>query len=346
VRIWIDLSNSPHPLLFAPIARRLEELGHTVLVTARDNAQTVELARARWPGVEVIGGQSPRSRRLKATAMAGRVLGLRSWVAAARPDVALSHNSYGQIVAARAARIRVVTAMDFEHQPANQLAFRLAHAVLLPKALNGASVRRQGVTDRKARWYDGLKEELYLGDFEPDPAVFEQLAIDRDREGPLVVARTPPGRAAYHRFENPLFFEALRSVASQPGAQSVILARQPEQRRALAALGLPNASIPETAVDSRSLIYGADLVLGAGGTMTREAALMGIPTWSLYAGTAPAVDLWLERRGLLRRMTSIDQLSAPGRRPAAPRPLGELRSRAEAIREAFVHAATGVKETG
>ena len=65
MKIWIDFSNSPHPLLFAPVARRLEAEGHEVLVTARDNAQTIELARERWPAVEVIGGPSPRGRASK-----------------------------------------------------------------------------------------------------------------------------------------------------------------------------------------------------------------------------------------------------------------------------------------
>ena len=59
LRVWIDLANSPHPLLFAPIARRLEEQGHEILVTVRDNAQTAELARARWPTSTVIGGRVP-----------------------------------------------------------------------------------------------------------------------------------------------------------------------------------------------------------------------------------------------------------------------------------------------
>src|SRR5262249_12426577 len=49
VKVWIDLSNSPHPLLFAPIARALEGRGHEVAVTVRDHAQTLELARERWP---------------------------------------------------------------------------------------------------------------------------------------------------------------------------------------------------------------------------------------------------------------------------------------------------------
>src|SRR6266480_2382573 len=170
MRIWIDLSNSPHPLLFAPIARRLEALGCEVKVTARDNAQTVELARERWRDFEVIGGPSPAGRAAKAWSTLDRTRRLAAWARRERPDVALSHNSYGQITAARTLGIRTVTAMDYEHQPANHLAFRLAHTVLLPAALAGAGIERKGATPRKTRFYGGLKEEIYLGDFQPDPS--------------------------------------------------------------------------------------------------------------------------------------------------------------------------------
>ena len=158
MKVWIDLSNSPHPLLFAPIVGRLESLGHAVRITARDNAQTVELARQRWDDVHVIGGPSMGGRAAKARGMLDRIRELRGWACRERPDVALSHNSYAQIVAASTLGIHTVTAMDYEHQPANHLAFRLAHTVLLPEALSHPSVRRQGATPRKLRFYPGLKE--------------------------------------------------------------------------------------------------------------------------------------------------------------------------------------------
>src|SRR4051812_9905465 len=114
MRIWIDFSNSPHPLLFRPIARRVEELGHEVVVTARDNAQTRQLTQDAWPGAELIGDASPAARPRKAAALLRRVADLRRWAKGRRPDVALSHNSYAQIVAARSLGLPVVTAMDFE----------------------------------------------------------------------------------------------------------------------------------------------------------------------------------------------------------------------------------------
>src|SRR5689334_25313316 len=101
-KVWIDLANSPHPLLFAPIARRIEELGGTVAVTYRDHAQTAELARERWPGATLIGEASPAGRVRKGAAVAGRMAALARWAWRERPQVALSHNSYAQILAARA----------------------------------------------------------------------------------------------------------------------------------------------------------------------------------------------------------------------------------------------------
>src|SRR6478735_1540084 len=186
MRVWIDLSNSPHPLLFAPVARHLERLGHEVGITARDNAQTVELTLERWPDAAIIGGPSPRSRSKKVETMLARIPLLRRWAEDFRPDVALSHNSYAQIVVARLLGLRIVTAMDYEGQPANHLAFRLADVVLMPEALRDSAARRQGAGDRRARFYDGFKEELYLGDFEPDRGVLDSLGLALDRR-PLAV---------------------------------------------------------------------------------------------------------------------------------------------------------------
>lgn len=338
MKVWIDMANSPHPLLFAPVARRLQAGGHDVLVTARDNAQTVALTLERWPDAEIFGAESPVGGAAKAASLLRRVAELRRWAAAVRPDVALSHNSYSQIVTARTLGIRVVTAMDFEHQPANHVAFRLADVVLLPAALPGRLVRRQGARPRKVIHYPGIKEELYLADFEPDAAVEHSIGIRRDAETLLVVARTPPSRAAYHRFDNPIFEAALGRVCAQPGVVCIVLARHAEQREAIVRLGLDGCLVAEHAVDSRSLISGADLVLGAGGTMTREAALLGVPVYSLFAGRPAAVDDWLIQRGLLKRLKRVEDLPPVVRRGGDRSPPPELAQRGSAILQMFVDA--------
>jgi predicted glycosyltransferase len=345
MRVWIDLANSPHPLLFEPVARLLEELDHEVVVTARDHAQTVELAQGTWPTVEVIGGTSPRSRPGKVAMLADRVRLLGGFAHRNRPDVALSHNSYAQVVAARMLGIPAVTTMDYEHQPANHVAFRLASFILLPEALRGSEVATgQGASSSKTRYYPGLKEELYLGEFTPDPAVLDRLGVRQSDETAVVVARTAPSRAAYHRFDNALFEDVLRVLEAEANVACIVLPRNVEERKWLAALGSARLIVPEAAVDSRSLLAAADLVVGAGGTMTREAALLGAPTLTLFTGRPAAVDRWLEEYGLLRRLKRAQDVLPVARRPRGHGDgLARLRERGERLRAQLVDA---VVETG
>src|SRR5204863_9901086 len=221
--------------LFAPVVRALESAGHEVRVTVRDHAQTVALAHERWPAAEVVDGRRPAWRRAATAAeLATRAAALARWARRTRPAVALSHNSYAQIVAARAVGVPAVTAMDYEHQPANHVAFRLARRILLPAVLPATTVERQGAASAKVQRYDGLKEELYLGDFAPDPAILERLGVERRRV--LVVARSGATRAAYHGYEDRLFMAALARLARRDDATVVVLARHPEHRREIAAL--------------------------------------------------------------------------------------------------------------
>src|SRR6185503_2700503 len=104
--------------------------------------------------------------------------------------------------------IKTVTLMDYEHQPANHLAFRLASKVIVPRAFPAAELKKYGASLRKVARYDGLKEDVYLADFVPDPSfanALRQLGIAV--EDVLVIARPPACEALYHRFENELFDE-------------------------------------------------------------------------------------------------------------------------------------------
>src|SRR3954451_16074577 len=119
LRILVDLANSPHAGVFEPSVAELRSMGHQVVLTARDHAQTVALARERWPDVRVIGGGSPLGRSAKAREVVRRAAALVRFANDQRFDVAVSHNSYAQAVAARLAGVAAITAMDYEHQPAN-----------------------------------------------------------------------------------------------------------------------------------------------------------------------------------------------------------------------------------
>ena len=312
MRVWVDLSNSPHVELFEPIVDHLAAGGDEVVLTARDHAQTVQLARPRWPELTVIGGPSPPGRAAKAAGILRRSADLARFAAGRRIDVAVSHGSYAQIAAAWTLGIPALTLMDYEFQPANHVSFRLARRVIVPAAFPEDALRRFGATGKTLR-YPGYKEELYLAGFEPDPAVLETLGLDPARV--LVVLRPPPDGALYHRAQNARFDEVARAVVAHPSVQAVLLARSAD--RATWSERLPGAIVPEAAVDGPSLLALADLTIGAGGTMNRESALLGTPTYTMFAGTLAAVDAALIREGRL-----VD-LRLPGSTPAvAKKPAG------------------------
>lgn len=294
MRVWVDLANSPHPVLFEPIVDELESAGHEVLITARDHAQTVAIAAIRWPAVQVIGGSSPPGRAGKLRAVAGRANELARFARRHRPDVAVSHNSYAQSVAARTVGIPCVTAMDYEHQPANHIAFRAANRVLVPGDFPAHELRLAGARRSKVWRYCGFKEEVYLYRFTPDTAVLAELGLEEGE--PFFVARPSPEGAAYHQFGNPLFDEVLDRLLERERVKLVLLPRQredtsPPLKRAGTVI------VPSAPVDTRSLLYFARALIGAGGTMNREAALLGTPVFGLYAGRMAALDQRLIEEG-------------------------------------------------
>ncbi|HZB45057.1 MAG TPA: DUF354 domain-containing protein [Pyrinomonadaceae bacterium] len=326
MRIWIDLANSPHVPFFGALVPELRARGHEVSLTARDFAQTVELARGAGFDVEVVGGHGGRSLAGKARNIAGRALGLARWARGRGFDLAVSHNSYAHVAAARLLGVRVVTLMDYEHQPANHLAFRLASRVVVPASFPAAALRRCGAEARKVRRYAGIKEDVYLADFAPDPrfaaALRDTFGVTADDV--LVVARPPARDALYHRFENELFDDALAHLVAQPRVKLMLLARGDAQREALAARhsAARNVIVPRAALDGANLIARADLVVSAGGTMNREAAALGVPAASIYAGRWAAVDEQLVREGRLLRVSTredVRALRAGKKGAAAPR---------------------------
>jgi uncharacterized protein len=292
MRIWIDLANSPHVPLLRPVVSSLRQRGDEVLLTARDHAQTVILAQRSWPEVRVLGGGSPPGRVKKALSIGARASALRRFARSEEPDVAFSHGSYAQIVAARSARIPAVTMMDYEHQPANHLSFRLAGRIIVPETFPAEALKRFGARPAKVVRYPGFKEQLYLDDFEPDPAVLAELGLDPSRI--IAVFRPPPEGALYHRGANERFDDVLEAARRQLDVQVVLLPRTQEQAERYA----DGVRIAE-GVDGSSLLAFADVVVGAGGTMNRESAILGTPTYTVFAGELAAVDRKLMQEGRL-----------------------------------------------
>jgi uncharacterized protein len=351
MRVWIDLTNSPHVLVMRPVVQLLRAEGHEVEVTARDFAQTLQLLDRFGIAHTAIGRHRGERLASKALGLADRSLALRRWASAqmranGRFDLALGHGSNDVTLAARLLGIPCATMFDYEWATVqHHVNCHLAQAVVVPDAIPPERLYRYGAR-RKLRRYEGLKEEYYLADFEPDEAVLKELGLDRGR--PVVVVRTPPEVSLYHRFENDLFagvLARLRAACAPAGAgeqsaaagqsegahgqsaaagepvQVVVLPRTDAQREELR--GVPGFMVPERAIDAQSLIAFADLVVSAGGTMNREAVALGTPVYTTFEGRLGAVDERLIAEGRLRRLHDAQELPLGKRDPA----VGQARRR-------------------
>ena len=313
MKIWVDLTNSPHVLVMRPVIASLHARGHEVEVTARDFAQTLGLL-GRF-GIEHTAIGRHRGGRLgaKARGLGERSLALTRWARGRGFDRAFGHGSNDVTLAAALLRIPSSTMFDYEWATVqHNVNCRLARIVVVPDAIPPDRLYRYGARG-KIHGYPGLKEEYYLADFEPDPAILTDLGLDPS--APIVVVRTPPAVSLYHRFENNLFAQVLDRLKA---VQTVVLPRTPEQRSELDRAG--HFIVPERAIDAQSLIAFADVVVSAGGTMNREAVALGTPVYTVFEGRLGAVDERLIAEGRLRRLTSAADLHIVQRNTATSSP--------------------------
>jgi predicted glycosyltransferase len=310
VRVWVDLTNSPHVLVMRPLIEAMRAGGHEVEVTARDFAQTIDLLERFGMEHTQIGRHRGGRMLDKAVGLFDRSLALTRWARKRRFDFAMGHGSNDVSVAAKLLRIPAATAFDYEWATVqHNVNCRLCRAVVVPDAIPPERLYRYGARG-KIRAYEGLKEEYYLASFEPDARVLDELGLDPSH--PVVVVRTPPDVSLYHRFENDLFRQVLERLR---GEQAVVLPRTSAQREELARAG--GFIVPERAIDAQSLIAFADLVISAGGTMNREAVALGAPVYTTFEGRLGAVDEQLLREGRMQRLSNPDQFGLEKRQPSA-----------------------------
>ena len=300
-RLWIDLDNSPHVPLFAPLIGHLRSMGWPVHVTARDFAQTLDLVEQFGLDARAVGAHAGKSKVKKVANLPVRALQLVAAVRSFKPEIALSHGSRTQAIASRLLGILQIVMFDYEWTEMMILK-RLARHMVCPGVLTRERLAEAGIPLEKVAWYDGFKEEMYLADFRPDPSFRVGLGVGGDER--LITIRPPGLIGNYHDSRSEEICRiVIDTAARDPRNHLVILPKTRLERQlvdqALPADPLATITIPERALPGLQLLYGSNLAISGGGTMNRESALMNVPTYSIFTGKRAAVDEELARRGRL-----------------------------------------------
>jgi hypothetical protein len=326
MNVWIDLDNSPHVHFFVPIIRRLREEGVQTTITARAFSQTEELAR--WYGLPfvTIGEHRAHVHTLgRVAATLQRAVRLAAFVRKQQLVAAVSHGSRAQVVAARMLGIPAVTIYDYEFV-SSRVFYKLSRRVLAPESIPLDRLKQLGLDESKFVAYPGFKEEVYIYEYPLDAEIVSRLGLDPER---LAVTLRPPATwAHYHDSRSVALFRALVDrLRREKEIQAVVLPRTRQQAESLRAewgmTGRP-FQILDHAVDGLSLMWQSDAVFSGGGTMVREAALLGVPAYSVFGGKLGAVDEALMRMGKLKILSSASEIGqlALHKRPAGLKPAG------------------------
>ncbi len=305
--IWLDLDNTPHVVLFRPIIEELEKRGFRLALTARDCFQVCGLADLYDIRYRRIGKHYGKNKLLKVLGSLMRAFALLPFVLKNKPDIALSHGSRAQILLSKMLCIPTVLMYDYEYVKgliSISPTWLMAPGLILDKG--------NGSNNDHVIGYPGIKEDVYVPDFVPDPGILEDLGFSK--KDVLVTIRPPATEAHYHNPESEVLFRGIIDYLKQKqNIRMLLLPRnesQGEQIKKMWPEMYENGKllIPEKVINGLNLIWYSDLVISGGGTMNREAAALGVPVYSIFRGKIGAVDKYLANAGRLTLIEGVDDI--------------------------------------
>ncbi|MEA3286492.1 MAG: DUF354 domain-containing protein, partial [Candidatus Marinimicrobia bacterium] len=296
MRIWFDLSNSPHINFFYSLIRDLEK-DHEIIITCRLLANTIDLLKLHHLSFEVVGRHYGANLLNKILGYPVRVVQLYQYLRSRKPDVAISHSSFHSPAVSCLLGCRSIYLNDNEHAVGNVPAFLAADTIMIPEFLDRQRIHKQGASNVKIIQYPGVKEGIYLWNL-ADLSRREFARNEKnEKKEKVVFVRPEPWTAQYYKgdlnFMDSLLLglkEHVKVVLLPRGESQAVHYRRPDFSR---------ITILDKPMGLAEVVQDCSMFIGAGGTMTREMAVLGIPTISVYQDDLLDVDKYL---------ISIDQM--------------------------------------
>jgi len=298
--IWIDLDNSPHVPLFAPIIQELNKRGLKTLVTARNFAQTKALLDVYKINAYIIGSHGGKKTIIKFINLLYRAIQLYLFIRKHPIKLAISHGSRTQLVTTKLLYVPSILMMDYVYTETRIFNY-LSSYILIPKYIPDERLASVGINLRKIIRFNGFKEELYLNNFKPNNSFRDTINVDNDQ---ILIVIRPPGMVGnyHHPKSEELLISAIKYFSNFPNTVCLLVNRTKIEKDFIDSMILPKENIRflEKAVDGLQLLFSADIAISGGGTMNREGALIGTETYSIFTGKRPYLDKYLEKQGKLK----------------------------------------------
>ncbi|HVT86774.1 MAG TPA: DUF354 domain-containing protein, partial [Chitinophagaceae bacterium] len=282
------LSNSPHINLFYDLIRDLENEGHEVIITCRPLANTIDLLDQKKLKYAVVGKHYGKNFLKKLVGYPIRILQLRKFLKKQKPNLAVSQSSFHSPLVAWLLRIPSIYTNDNEHAMGNIPCFIFATKILIPENLSVKKILKQGASNKKIVQYPGVKEGIYLW------GIGEKISDSRKQRlvsEIKIYIRPEPLTAQYYRGGVNFLDDALLEL--QHKYSFTILPRDVVQMKHYCQQKFSSINVPAKPLSFLNIAADCTLFIGAGGSMTRELAVLGIPTISVYQDELLDVDKYL-----------------------------------------------------
>lgn len=294
MKIWFDISNSPQVMLFKDMLDDLQKQGHDILVTSRPLANTIDLLESHNIPHTIIGQHYGKNAIMKIIGYPIRVFLLWKFLRSKKINLSVSQSSFHAPLVARLLNICSIYTNDNEHAIGNIPAFIFASTILLPEDFKISSVFLNKIFSQKVIKYPGVKEGIYLSRKQLNHSI-SQFHLQSIK--PKIYIRPEPSTAQYYNGKENFLDDII--INAKSNFDITILPRNENQRSHYTAKRFIGVRIPKTILSFDEIVQDCSLFIGAGGSMTREMALMGIPTISVYQDKLLSVDLKLIERNYM-----------------------------------------------
>ncbi|MBE6493442.1 MAG: DUF354 domain-containing protein [Methanosphaera stadtmanae] len=305
MKVWIDIVNSPHVRFFNGIIKKLKNDGHEVLITARDFSNIHDLLDIF--GLEYISiGDHGVTLEEKLLSSTKRAYELSKFISKQNIDIAISKHSIEMPRVAFGLGIPNIFILDNEHATAaNRLTLPLTNKLIIPEIFDVWNTIKFGMNPNNIIKYEGTCEVTHLEDFEYNENILEDLDI-KINKNKIILMRPEPSLASY--LDSDCTKSVLSPIIDELKDEAEILVIPRFKTQAEIFKNIDNVQVIKTPVDTFSLMKRVDLVIGAGGTMNREAALLNTPVISCYPGKQLSVDTYYINKGLMKRSTNLNEV--------------------------------------
>jgi hypothetical protein len=306
LRVWIDALTPKQLIFFDAVSRKLTSYGHEVFATTRRYHDVGYVVERLGLNVEVLGSHGGRGLRRKLEASLERAALLTSVVVAEKVDVALSFSSPEAARVAFGLGIPHYAVNDSPHATAvARLTVPLCKMLFTPSVIPTSSWMKYGIEKERVKTYNALDPAAWLKHPERWPP---QNEVEEEAKGAIVV-RLEESQASYLLKEDTEATGTIVKMAEAiPERKFILLARYEEQEVAYGRIRLSNVRVCHSPFFGANMLKQAALFVGRGGTMTAEAALLGVPTICNYPGPRTYVQRFLERHGLAAHAETEEEL--------------------------------------